>query len=344
MADKKKTAKKSAGASAAKAPDAAKSEAKNTDKKIIAVVGATGAQGGGLVRAILDDKNGGFAARALTRDPNSDKAKAFAEAGAEVVAADVDNVKSLQKAFEGAHGAYCVTFFWDHMKPEKELAQARNMAQAAKDAGVKHVIWSTLEDTRKSIPLSDDRMPTLMGKYKVPHFDAKGEANEIFTELGVPTTFLLTSFYWDNFIHFGMGPKKGPDGKLAITFPLGTKKLAGIAAEDIGKVAYAIFEKGDEMIGKTVGIAAGHLTGAQMAKSFTKALGQEVRYNAVTPAAYSGFGFPGADDLANMFQFNSEFEQDCCDARNISETKTLNPELLTFDRWLTQNKSRIPLG
>lgn len=313
-------------------------------KRVIAVVGATGAQGGGLVRAILNDKNGPFTARAITRNVNSDKAKALADAGAEVVAADLDDVKSLKQAFEGAHGAFCVTNFWEHFKPEKELSQARNMAQAAKDAGVHHVIWSTLEDTRKSIPLSDDRMPTLMGKYKVPHLDAKGEANAIFTELGVPTTFLVTSFYWDNFIHFGMGPKKGADGKLAITLPMGTKKLAGIAAEDIGKTAYAIFEKGDEMIGQTVGIAGGHLTGAQMAKSLSKALGQQVNYNAVTPAAYRGFGFPGADDLGNMFQFFSDFDQDCCDARGISETKTLNPELQTFDRWLAQNKSRIPLG
>jgi uncharacterized protein YbjT (DUF2867 family) len=315
-----------------------------TDKKIIAVVGATGAQGGGLVRAILNDKNGPFAARAITRKVDSEKAKALADAGAEVVAADLDDVKSLKKAFEGAHGVFCVTNFWEHFKPEKELSQARNMAQAAKDAGVHHVIWSTLEDTRKSIPLSDDRMPTLMGKYKVPHLDAKGEANAIFTELGVPTTFLVTSFYWDNFIHFGMGPKKGADGKLAITLPMGTKKLAGIAADDIGKTAYAIFDKGDEMIGQTVGIAGGHLTGAQMAKSLSKALGQPVNYNAVTPAAYRGFGFPGADDLGNMFQFFSDFDQDCCDARGISETKTLNPELQTFDRWLAQNKSRIPLG
>jgi len=314
------------------------------DKKIIAVVGATGAQGGGLVRAILEDKNGPFEARAITRDVNSDKAKALAEAGAEVVAGDVDNVKSLKKAFEGAHGAFCVTFFWAHMKPEKELSQARNMAQAAKDASVDHVIWSTLEDTRTLVPLSDDRMPTLMGKYKVPHFDAKGEANAIFTELGVPTTFLVTSFYWDNFIHFGMGPKKGADGKLAITLPLGKKKLPGIAAEDIGKTAYRIFEEGDEWIGKTVGVAGGHLTGAQMAKALTKALGQEVRYNEVTPEAFRAFGFPGADDLGNMFQFNRDFEQDCCDARSISETKKLNPELLNFDRWLAANKSQIPLG
>jgi len=334
MATKKTTASK-------KAADNKKTP---TDKRIIAVVGATGAQGGGLVRAILNDKNGPFAVRAITRDVNSDKAKALAEAGAEVVAADVDDMKTLKKAFEGADGAFCVTFFWAHLKPEKELSQARNMAQAAKDAGVKHVIWSTLEDTRESIPLSDNRMPTLMGKYKVPHFDAKGEANAIFTELGVPTTFLVTSFYWDNFIHFGMGPKKGPDGKLAITLPMGSKKLAGIAAEDIGKTAYAIFERGQEMIGKTVGIAGGHLTGAQMAKSLTKALGQEVTYNEVSPATYRTFGFPGADDLGNMFQFNSEFEQDCCDSRNISQTKSLNPELKTFDRWLSENKSRIPLG
>jgi uncharacterized protein YbjT (DUF2867 family) len=313
-------------------------------KKVIVVVGATGAQGGGLARAILNDKNGSFTVRAITRKVDSEKAKALADAGAEVVAADLDDVKSLKKAFEGAHGAFCVTNFWEHFKAEKEVAQARNMAQAAKDAGVKHVIWSTLEDTRDSIPLSDDRMPTLMGKYKVPHFDGKGEANAIFTELGVPTTFLVTSFYWENFIHFGMGPKKGADGKLAITLPLGAKKLAGIAAEDIGKTAYAIFEDGDDLIGKTVGIAGGHLTGEQMAKSLSKALGQPVAYNAVTPAVYRAFGFPGADDLGNMFQFNSEFEQDCCDARNISETKSLNPELQTFDRWLTENKSRIPLG
>ena len=313
------------------------------DKKIIAVVGATGAQGGGLVRAILKHKNSPFAARAITRNANSDAAKALADAGAEIVEADVDDVKSLTKAFEGAYGAFCVTFFWAHFKPELELSQAHNMAKAAKDANLRHVIWSTLEDTREFVPLSDDRMPTLMGKYKVPHFDAKGEANKAFTDLGVPTTFLLTSFYWDNFIHFGMGPKKGSDGKLAITLPMGSKKLAGIAAEDIGKAAYGVFEKGEETIGQTIGIAGGHLTGAQMAKGLTKALGKEVKYNEVPPAAYRAFGFPGADDLGNMFQFNSDFEQDCCDARSISQTKALNPELLNFDKWLVQAKTRIPL-
>ncbi len=311
--------------------------------RIIAVVGATGAQGGGLVRAILADRTGGFAARAITRDARSDKARALANLGAEVVEADIDNEASLAKALQGAHGAYFVTFFWAHFSPEKEIEEARIMARAAKSAGVKHVVWSTLEDTRQWVPLTDDRMPTLMGKYKVPHFDAKGEANAIFVELGVPTTFLLTSFYWDNLIHFGMGPKKGPDGKLAITLPMGDRKLPGVAAEDIGKAAYGIFKRGPEMIGKTVGVAGEHLTGAQMAAALSQALGQPVGYNAVTPAAFRSFGFPGADDLGNMFQFKRDFEESFCAARDLAAARALAPDLQTFAQWLARNKDRIPL-
>ena len=312
-------------------------------KKIIVAVGSTGAQGGGLVRAILNDSSAAFGVRAMTRDIHSDKAKELASLGAEVVDADVDDEESLKRAFKGAYGAYCVTFYWAHFSPEKELAQAKALASASKHAGIQHVIWSTLEDTRQWVPLNDNRMPTLMGKYKVPHLDSKGEANHLFTDAGLPTTFLLTSFYWDNFIYFGMGPKKGPDGKLAITLPMGNKKLPGIAAEDIGQCAYGIFKKGAQYIGKTVGIAGEHLTGKQMATSFTKALGQEVRYNDVPPEVYRSFGFPGAEDLGNMFQFKHDFEEVYCGARSLEVSRALNPALKTFDQWLAQNKSRIPL-
>ena len=313
------------------------------EKKIIAVVGATGAQGGGLVHAIINDTSGGYIVRAITRDVNTDKARRLARLGAEVIAADVDDVESLRRAFEGAYGSFCVTFFWEHFSPEKELAHAKAMAEAAQAAGTEHVIWSTLEDTRKWVPLDDSRMPTLMDKYKVPHFDAKGEANAFFTELGLPVTLLHTSFYWDNMIYFGMGPKKGPDGKLAITLPMADKKLPGIAADDIGKCAYGIFKRGREYIGKTVGIAGEHLTGSQMAAALSKALGQEVRYNAVEPEVYRGFGFPGAEDLGNMFQFKRDFEQAYCGARNVDVARSLNPSLQTFDVWLAQNKERIPI-
>ena len=315
-----------------------------SEKKIIAVCGATGAQGGGLVRAILADSSGGFSARALTRNPNSDKAKALADLGAEVVAADVDSEQSLTDAFAGAYGAYCVTFFWDHFSPERELAQATNMASAAKAAGLEHVIWSTLEDTRRWVPLSDDRMPTLMGKYKVPHFDAKGEADHVFTGLGLPVTLLLTSFYWDNFVHFGMGPQKGPDGRYAITLPMDDKKLPGIAAEDIGRCAYGVFKAGSQYIGKTVGIAGEHLTGAEMAAKLGAALGIDVAYNAVPPDVYRGFGFPCADDLGNMFQFKRDFQDAFCGPRDPAVARSLNPALQTFDAWLAANKSAINLG
>ena len=313
------------------------------DKKIIAVIGATGAQGGGLVRAIQADKSGQFTARAITRNVNSEKAQALKAAGVEVVAADLDKPETLAKAFAGAYGAFLLTNFWEHFSPEKELAQARNMAQAAKTAGLQHVIWSTLEDTRKWVPLTDDRMPTLMGNYKVPHFDAKGEADGIFRDLGVPTTFLLTAFYWDNLIYFGAGPQRGPDGALAITFPMDDKKLPGIAAEDIGKSAFGIFKRGREFINKTVAIAGEHLSGAEMARGLTQALGQEVRYNNVPPEVYRGFGFPGADDLGNMFQFKRDFNDYFVGARDLGFTRSLNPELQTFEQWLAKHKDQIPL-
>jgi uncharacterized protein YbjT (DUF2867 family) len=313
------------------------------DKKIIAILGATGAQGGGLVRAILSDKSGEFTPRALSRNINSNKAKILKNAGAEVVEADIDNYESLKSAFTGAYGVYAVTFFWDHFSVEKELSEAKLIAKAAKDAGVKHIIWSTLEDTRKWIPLDDNRMPTLQGKYKVPHFDGKGEANYLFTEQGLPVTFLLTSFYWDNFIYFGLGPKKGADGNYAITIPMGNKKLPGISSEDIGKCALGIFKRGKEFIGKTVGIAGEHLTGTQMAESMSKALGKKIIYNSVPFDVYRAFGFPGADDMGNMFQFKHDFEEYFCSARNLEFARSINPELKTFDQWLAEKKTLIPL-
>lgn len=312
-------------------------------KRIIAVTGATGAQGGGLARAVLSDPNSEFAVRAITRHPESPKAQELASLGAEVVQADLDDVASLERAFSGCYGAFCLTNFWEHFSPEKETAQATNLAEAARAAGIQHAIWSTFEDTRKRIPLDDDRMPTLQGKYKVPHFDAKADADDEFRKRGVPTTFLLTSFYWDNAIFFGTGPKRGPDGKLAITMPMGDARLPGIAAEDIGRAAYGIFKAGDAYIGKTVGVAGEHLTGAEMAAGFSRALGEEVRYNDVPADVYRSFGFPGADDMGNMFQFKRDFNEEYCAARDLAESRRLNPELQTFEQWLEKNKAKIPL-
>ncbi len=312
-------------------------------KKIITVFGATGAQGGGLVRAITSDPQSEFSVRAVTRDIHSDKAKELAALGAEITYGDLGDAASVHKALENAYGAFFVTFFWAHFSPEQEKAEAALFAEAAKAAGIKHAIWSTLEDTRNWVPLHDDRMPTLMEKYKVPHFDAKGESNQRFIDAGVPTTFLHASFYWDNFVSFGAGPKRGADGKLTLTMPIGDAKLAGIASADIGKCAYGIFKAGAEYIGKNVGVAGEHLTGTQLAEALGKALGEPVIYNKVPAAVYRSFGFPGAEDLGNMFQVYDEFEEKVNGLRDVAVSKKLNPQLQNFEQWLAENAKNIPL-
>ncbi len=310
------------------------------DKKIIAVVGSTGSQGGGLVRAILDDPAGGFGARAITRDPNKENARALAAKGAQVVQANLDDVESLKKAFAGAYGVYAVTNFWEHFSGEKEKAQAKNIADAARAAGVKHIIWSTLEDTRKLMTPDDKRMPVLQGKYRVPHFDAKAEANAYFS--GLPVTYLVTSFYWDNLYLFALAPKKDDKGVYSWTYPMGTARLPGIAAEDIGRAAYGIFKAGTPYIGKTVGIAGESLSFDQMSEKLSRGLGiSPVKFNAVDANVFRGFGFPGADEYGNMFQVYRDFEKEVNAARSIEETRKLNPQLQNFDQWLAKNKSKV---
>ena len=312
-------------------------------KKLITVFGATGAQGGGLVHAILSDPDGDFAVRAVTRDAGSEKARALAEAGAEVVEADLTDPASLDRALEGAHGVFAVTFFWEHLSPEREKQDVRNLARASAKAGVKHAVWSTLEDTRNWVALDDDRMPTLGGKYKVPHFDAKGEADAYWAEEGVPTTYLLTTFYWENLIHFGMQPRRDANGTLVLALPMGDAKLSGIAAEDIGRSAYGIFRKGEETIGRRIGIAGDHLTGAEMARALSEALGEPVVYEAIPFETYRSLGFPGADDLGNMFQFYHDFADYFVGARPLDRARALNPSLQSFRAWLAGNKHRIPV-
>jgi uncharacterized protein YbjT (DUF2867 family) len=311
-------------------------------KDTIVVIGATGAQGGGVARAALADQR--LQVRAVTRKPDSEKAQALRAGGADIVAADLDDVESLARAFAGAQRAFFVTNYWEIYSPERELQQARNLAEAAQQAGLQHVIWSTLEDTRRQVPAdAEERYPTLLGKYKVPHFDAKGEADQFFSERGVPTTFLRASFYWDNFVYFGSGPKRAADGVLELNLPMADQVMPGVAAEDIGGVAYGILLRGEELIGETVGVAGEHLTGAQYAAKMGAALGEEVRYAPVTPAQFRAFGFPGADDLGNMFQYYQDFAQQLAEVRSVERSRELHPGLLSFDQWLQKYAALMPV-
>lgn len=289
------------------------------EKRVVAVVGATGRQGGGLVRSLAADPDGAFAVRALTRDAGSPRAKELAELGVEVVPADLDDPGSVEAAFAGAYGAFCVTAAQE--QPERETAHAATMAAAARHAGVAHVVWSTFEDTR---PLADDRVPPLPGGYRVPHYDAKAAADAAFA--GVPTTFLRTAFYWENF-QDGGGPSRGEDGVLTLALPLGSARLPGIAVADIGRCAHAILRR-PRLVGRTVSITGENLTGAELAAGFAARLGEPVRFADVPPDVLPA-------GLANMFRFTRHFEAAYAGARDPAEVRKLHPGLLTFSRWLS---------
>ncbi|MDD9380407.1 NmrA/HSCARG family protein [Streptomyces sp. ZAF1911] len=311
-----------------------------TEQRTVTVFGATGHQGGSLVRAIHADRDSGFVVRAVTRQPDSDRAKELERLGAQVVRADLDDEESLVAALEGAYGAFLVTNFWEDMDAAHEKAQAAALARAAGHAGIQHAIWSTLEDTRECIPLDDDRMPTLQGSYKVPHFDGKAEADHYFTDDGVPTTFLRTTFYWEN-LYGAFAPQRAEDGTFELNFPMGDSRLSGIAVDDIGKTALAILKRGTDFIPATVSIAGEHLPLADMAAALAESLGRPVRYRPLTPDAFRALGFPGADEAGNMFQFYADCEARFTGARDLDAVRALNPALQDFSTWLAAHRDRF---
>ncbi|MEV7996645.1 NmrA/HSCARG family protein [Streptomyces sp. NPDC086077] len=323
-----------------------------SDKKIIAVVGATGQQGGGLVRAILADPDGPFTVRALTRNADSPAAEELAAQGAEVVEADLNDDASLRAAFEGAYGAFVVTNFWAELTPEQEAAnltrpqmelnQAAAAARAAKSAGLRHVVWSTLEDTRPHFQSLGSELPTLMDGYKVPHFDAKGAANSYFTEAGVPTTFLETTFYYESLLAgLGQGPQRDDNGDLVLALPMNDAVMALVAAEDIGRTAYGVFRAGAKYVNRTVGVAGAHATGTELAEMLTKALGEKVTYRPVGHDAMRAAGGWFVNEIANMYQFYAEASENFVANRNLDRVRELNPQVKSLDEWLVEHKDQL---
>ncbi|MFI6576202.1 NmrA/HSCARG family protein [Nocardiopsis sp. NPDC050513] len=314
------------------------------DTKTIVVTGATGAQGGGAARAILADPDSGFAVRALTRNPASPAAGELAELGAEIVQADFHDEPTVHQAFEGAYGAFLVTNFWAHGSAAKETEEINVLVRAAQAAGLRHVVWSTLEDTRELLPLDDDRMPVLQGAFNVPHFDAKGEGNELFRAAGVPTTFLNTTFFFQGFLRT-FAPRRGEDGVLTVTLPFEDGKLlSGVDVADIGRTALAVLRGGERFLGATVSLAGDHLTGAEYAEKLGTAIGEPVRFQSVPYDVFRNLDIPAAGEIANMFQFYGDFDQQFTGARDLERLREINPALRSFDAWLAENASKIEVG
>ena len=181
----------------------------------------------------------------------------------------------------------------------------------------------------------------LQEKYRVPHFDAKAEANAYFA--GLPVTFLVTSFYWDNLYMFGLAPQEGRRRQARLDVPDGQRAA--------GRHRRRGHRQG--RLRHLQGRAAVHRQDRRHRRRGpdARADGQDalegprrrpVKYNAVEADVYRGFGFPGADEMGNMFQVYRDFEKEVLGARSLDDTRSLNPALQTFDQWLAKNKSKIP--
>ena len=185
-------------------------------------------------------------------------------------------------------------------------------------------------------------MPTLRGRWKVPQYDAKGAANTLFRERGVPTTLLTLSFFWDNLVRHGMQPQRAADGGLVFTLPMGTRPLPGMAAADVGRIALALFERPQRWVGRSLGVAGAHLDGAQMAAALSRSLGEPVCHRSPRFIDVAALPFPGASEMANMFRFLHDFNDEVVAMRSVAVARELHPGLLDFDAWLAAHAHQLP--
>jgi taspase (threonine aspartase 1) len=306
-------------------------------KPIITVTGATGSQGGAVVQALL--KRGKFRVRAVTRNPESSAAKALASQGCEVVKADMTDKASLVKAFDGAHGAFLVTDFWASCQcnAEKEIEQGCRLADAAKEAGLKHVVWSTLEDPR---PFLDSSVPDLSDApgRKVAHYETKEEIQHYIDKTGVPATHLMTSAFYNNVITF-FQYQKGPDGSYVYAMNCGRNKpFAWCAPETIGESAAVAFEQGGQSPGNVIPCLDEMLSNEHVVETVSKLTGKTVKYEELPDDTVKGFSFPGAEDLANMYCYFKLNEKDI--RRLRPEDKRVVP-VTKFADWVAQHKDEI---
>jgi uncharacterized protein YbjT (DUF2867 family) len=295
------------------------------ERETILVIGATGAQGGGVARHLL--ARGRFAVRALTRHPDSEKAQALRAAGAEVVEGDLENPEGLRRALADCYGCFGVTNFWEHF--EREVEHGRNLVDAVADSAPRHFILSTLPYVHK----------VTGGELDVPHFDTKGRVEAYARERLPHASFVHVAYYFENFTTW-FAPRRQDDGSYLFGFPQGDTPLAGVAVEDVGGVVASLFERADEFRdGKVVGIVGDDLPGTEYAAAMSRVLGERIGYRHIERETFAALGFPGAEDLANMFDFNRRFVPER--RADLEQSRTLYPQLQDFETWLRANRERM---
>ena len=294
-----------------------------TNKKIL-VVGATGMQGGSVARHLLLE--GKYDVRCLTRDPGSEKADSLQKAGAEMVKGDLDDLESLANAMKGCQGVFGVTNYWEHF--DKEFQQGKNLVDAVKRAGIEHFVFSTLPHVKK----------ITKGDIEVPHFDTKGRLEEYARGLGLNVTFVHVAFYYENFLFF-FPPQKQEDGSYSFGFPQGDVPLAAVSVEDLGGVVKAVFDDPAAFKDRVVGVVGDDLPPKAYAEIMSQVLERRVVYNHIPREVFASFGFPGAEDLANMFEYNRLFIPNR--RADFDESRALYPGMQTFETWLYANRDKF---
>ncbi|XP_010174300.2 nmrA-like family domain-containing protein 1 [Antrostomus carolinensis] len=282
----------------------------------------TGAQGGCVARALLED--GTFKVRAVTRSPMKKEAEELKQRGAEVVRADQDDERSLELALAGAYGAFIVTNFWEHNSKEKEIAQGKRLADLSKRLGLRHVVYSGLENVKQLTG----------GRLEVLHFDGKGVVQEYFQKIGVPTTTIRLPFYFENFLSI-FKPQKVPHrDAFVLALPMGDTPMDGMAVEDMGPVVLCLLKSPEEYTGQVIGLSTGKLTEAEYAAVLSQQTGKTVEASKLSPEEYERGGSPGAKEMAALFRFYA-LKPD----RNVELTMKLNPKARTFPQWVADNKA-----
>ena len=264
-------------------------------KQVVAVLGGTGQQGGGVVDALLGA--GKFAVRVASRNPASDAARALAVRGVEVVRADLLDPSSLRSALAGAHGAFVVTNFWDPAQMPRETEIGTAAVQAARAAGVKHLIWSTLPDCEKLTG----------GRLKVAHFTGKARVDAAVKAAGFERhTFVMPPMYFQNFLTM-MAPQTLPNGGRgwAVPIDLTARVMHAGDATEVGRPIAAAFAAGDQLPDGSRLAPCGGIYSVNDFVGTLNAQGHKFQALQVPPAVYDGF-FPGAHELREMFEYFAE--------------------------------------
>lgn len=292
-------------------------------KKRILVIGATGSQGGSVVKYLQAD--GKYIVRAFTRDINGIKAENLRQHGIEVVAGDLGDKDSLLKAMENCYGVFGLTNYW--VTSGNEAEHGKNLIDSVKEKNIQHFVFHTLKDYTN---LSH-------GKFPVAHCDSKAKLQEYAVELGVPATFVQIAFYYENFLTTFRLELDGA-GQYFFGFPQGHTKLAMASVEDTGAIVTAIFNNKTKFLGRTVGIVGEDKDPKEYAKILSSVLDKDITYKYIPKDVYASQG-EMASYVSNMFEAQRLYLPNREDDYN--ECKELHPGMQTLENWAKKNKKRF---